>query len=311
MDAPNLPPASISPPSRADGPLESRPGRRFLRAPSTSIYETPGAESARARDRRFRRALVVADGLAAALALFVGVAVLGDDALKPAAALFVPLVIVVSKIIGLYDRDELLLRKATLDDVPALLHLTTAYTLLAWVMSPVVISGTLGRGQALGLWSLLLLAGVGARWVAREFARRTAAVERCLLVGDDDAQRRLTVQLAEGSAVRAEIVEHVPLAETDVDTILGRIEQAIRFGDVHRVILAPRALDSDEVLDAVQLAKALGAKVSLLPRVFEVVGSSVEFDDLGGMTILGLRRFGLTRSSWLLKRAFDRVGARS
>ena len=33
--------------------------------------------------------------------------------------------------------------------------------------------------------------------------------------------------------------------------------------------------------------KALGAKISLLPRLFEVVGSSVEFDDVGGMTLLG------------------------
>ena len=43
----------------------------------------------------------------------------------------------------------------------------------------------------------------------------------------------------------------------------------------------------------------------LLPRMFEVVGSAVEFDDVDGMTMLGVRRFGLSRSSRLLKRAFD------
>ena len=75
------------------------------------------------------------------------------------------------------------------------------------------------------------------------------------------------------------------------------------------MILAPRAPDGDAVLDAVQRTKALGAKISLLPRVFEVVGSSVEFDDVGGMTVLGLRRFGLTRSSWFLKRSLDWCGA--
>ena len=50
-------------------------------------------------------------------------------------------------------------------------------------------------------------------------------------------------------------------------------------------------------------------RVSLLPRLFEVVGSSVEFDDLDGLTMLGVRRFGLTRSSRSLKRAFDLVGS--
>ena len=38
-----------------------------------------------------------------------------------------------------------------------------------------------------------------------------------------------------------------------------------------------------------------------------MVGSSVEFDDVDGMTMLGVRRFGLSRSSRLLKRSFDIV----
>ena len=45
--------------------------------------------------------------------------------------------------------------------------------------------------------------------------------------------------------------------------------------------------------------------------MLEVVGSSVEFDHLDGLTMLGVRRFGLTRSSRALKRAFDLVGAGS
>jgi lipopolysaccharide/colanic/teichoic acid biosynthesis glycosyltransferase len=49
----------------------------------------------------------------------------------------------------------------------------------------------------------------------------------------------------------------------------------------------------------------LGIRISVLPRILEVVGSSVEFDDLFGMPVLGVRRFGLTRSSEIVKRAFD------
>jgi lipopolysaccharide/colanic/teichoic acid biosynthesis glycosyltransferase len=43
--------------------------------------------------------------------------------------------------------------------------------------------------------------------------------------------------------------------------------------------------------------------------MLEVVGSSVEFDDLHGVTLMGVRRFDLTRSSATVKRAFDLVGA--
>ena len=37
--------------------------------------------------------------------------------------------------------------------------------------------------------------------------------------------------------------------------------------------------------------KAVGVRVSVLPRLPEVVGSSVEFDDLHGIPLIGLRRF--------------------
>ena len=43
----------------------------------------------------------------------------------------------------------------------------------------------------------------------------------------------------------------------------------------------------------------------MLPRMLEAVGSAVEFEDIDGMTMLGLRPFGLSRSSRLIKRGFD------
>jgi lipopolysaccharide/colanic/teichoic acid biosynthesis glycosyltransferase len=46
-------------------------------------------------------------------------------------------------------------------------------------------------------------------------------------------------------------------------------------------------------------------RVSLLPRLLEVVGSSVEVDDVDGIAMLGMHRYGLSRSSQAVKRAFD------
>ena len=59
--------------------------------------------------------------------------------------------------------------------------------------------------------------------------------------------------------------------------------------------------------ELIRMAKAAGVHVSVLPRMLEVVGSAVEFEDVDGMTMLGVRPFGLPRSSRLLKRAFDLV----
>ena len=65
--------------------------------------------------------------------------------------------------------------------------------------------------------------------------------------------------------------------------------------------------EADGVAELIRIAKAAGVQVSVLPRMLEVVGSTVEFEDIDGMTMLGVRPFGLTRSSRLLKRAFDLV----
>jgi exopolysaccharide biosynthesis polyprenyl glycosylphosphotransferase len=95
---------------------------------------------------------------------------------------------------------------------------------------------------------------------------------------------------------------------TDDDLAAEVLGTLVEQDDIHRVVIAPGAADQADVLDLVRAAKALGLRVSLVPRMFEVVGSSVVFDDVEGVTLLGVRRFGLTRSSWLCKRAFDLAG---
>jgi exopolysaccharide biosynthesis polyprenyl glycosylphosphotransferase len=90
---------------------------------------------------------------------------------------------------------------------------------------------------------------------------------------------------------------------------MATLQKAVAEHGVHRVIVAPGAADADQMLDAIRTVKALGVKVSVLPRMLEVVGSSVEFDDVDGMTLLGVPTYGLTRSSKFLKRSMDVVGA--
>jgi lipopolysaccharide/colanic/teichoic acid biosynthesis glycosyltransferase len=78
---------------------------------------------------------------------------------------------------------------------------------------------------------------------------------------------------------------------------------------VHRVIIEPSEALPQITLDFVREAKSIGVRVSLLPRILEVVGSTIEVDDVNGLTLLGVRRFGLSRTSKLIKRAFDGTGA--
>ena len=106
------------------------------------------------------------------------------------------------------------------------------------------------------------------------------------------------------------MIASLPLASED-DTALGEfgntviMRRIVNDLGVHRIIIAPTTTDTKDVVDLIRVAKAAGVRVSVLPRMFEVVGSAVEFDDVDGMTMLGVRRFGFSRSSRALKRIFD------
>ncbi len=284
--------------------------RDGVRRAAGSLVEAPVRPEVGARDRRYRRLLAYADALAAGLALVLSTVVLGRDQLEPTGLVVIPIVVAVSKIIGLYDRDEVLLRKTTLDESPALFQLATLWTLMTFLLGPLLVEGQLGRDQVAGLWFSLFALGLLLRGLARQLALHITPVERCLVVGAADASQRIARKLEDGHGVKAEMVAWVPLDRGhDLASSMRDIEQAIARHDIQRVLLAPQLTDTEAMLDVIRLVKGAGVKVSVLPRLFEVVGSSVEFDDLNGVTVLGVRHFGLTRSSWYVKRAMDVLGA--
>lgn len=269
------------------------------------------------RDSVYRRSLALADVLACALAVLCAISLFGQDRLTPGVLLAIPLVILVSKVVGLYDRDEHLLRKSTLEEAPALFQVATLFTLLTWLADGVAVEGPLGHDQVIGLWAMLFAFMLLGRAGTRRLVRAWAPAERCLLLGDSVSASRLETTLARSRSVKAELVAQLPLAvgrrkgETAPDTWeYEPLTSAIPRLDVERVIVAPTGADSEEILNAVRMVKAMGVKVSVLPRLFEAVGSSAKFDDVDGTTLLGVPTYGLSDSSQFLKRAMD-VGVSS
>jgi exopolysaccharide biosynthesis polyprenyl glycosylphosphotransferase len=268
-------------------------------------------ENVRRRDRRYRRLLGLADVLAMTLALAICVPLLGEgDTLTPLVGAGAPLIVVLAKVLDLYDRDELLLHKTTLDEAPKLFQVATLMALLLWLGHEFLIAGELGRKQVLGFWFVLAALLPLARGAARVLAGRLAQSENCLLVGSPEACDRARSKIEASSSVHARVVAQVDLDRAaDADAAAGALALLARDHDVHRVVVAPPTTDQGEVLNLIRTAKNLGLKVSVLPRMLEVVGSSVEFDDVEGLGVLGVRRFGLTRSSWAVKRSMDLLGS--
>ena len=126
---------------------------------------------------------------AAALALFVILALTGNRTAALCALAGMPLLVVLFKIAGLYDRDELRLVHSTLDEVPVLLELTGLFALCVTILHSVVAHGALSGPEIAGLWLGTFAAILVGRTAARSLAGRLAPSERCLLIGDARARR--------------------------------------------------------------------------------------------------------------------------
>ena len=263
------------------------------------------------REGLYRRFLCAADALG--LAFVLATVMWQASSVEPLLLLTIPLIVVLNKLAGLYERDDLVLRRTTLEETPLLAQITGVMTLISWLLYDAVAAVPLTAPIVVALWAGALAVLLTSRAVARELARRLSPPERCLLIGDPRglvAVRDKIVQSTGGSAV---VVASVSLrAGAGIPPELqrtGAFGELVREHDVHRVIFAPTTTDGTDTLDLIRIAKAVGVHVSVVPRLFEVIGSSVAFDHLDGLTMLGVPRFGLSRSSRFVKRAFDLTGA--
>jgi exopolysaccharide biosynthesis polyprenyl glycosylphosphotransferase len=272
------------------------------------------------RDTLLRRGLGLVDLIAAFTALLVVISVIdaGRVSLAPGAVLIVPFVLLAGKVIGLYDRDQHVLRKTTIDEAPSIFYLAVLYSLALWLGEAVLFHGLLQRAQVFGLLLITFVLMSIGRLIVRKTAFALTPPERCIIIGNATDAERIADKFGHAHSVNASILGRVALNGKEVIEAPSGVEKLGDYGalarvvaehDVERAIIAPASDGQEEILDAIRLIKALGVKVSVLPRLLEVVGSTSTFDDLDGMWLLGVRQYGLARSSELLKRGMDIAAA--
>jgi exopolysaccharide biosynthesis polyprenyl glycosylphosphotransferase len=280
-----------------------------LAAPDAGIEQFVLPRQARRRELVGRLALVAADLIGVGASMGAVAALTGAHLALWAFALL-PLYSLLVKTAGLYDRDQFVLHKTTLDEAPALAAVSALFVLF--------IEGTQamefqGRSDPFLLVGLVTVTLVLLRGAARFAVVRTTAPERVLVIGDAAATTLVKRKLAGDPSLNAILVGRVAAHSAPGqlgDLLLGTIDDLPEILDRHgveRVIVAPTQEGGEDVVDIVRLATACGVRVAVLPRLLEVIGTSVEFDDIGGQVLLGMRGSGLSPSSRFLKRAFDVV----
>jgi len=298
---------------RPHRPTLVEPGARAWR----EIAERLNLES-NLREKRLRRALALADVVALAVALGVTVIALGATVKTafsdPLPWLMFPALIATAKILGLYESDDQRIRKTTVDELPRLAQLGALLVLGFLLADEPLIDGAVHNVQATFLGAVFVLAAILGRRSARRTATRSLPRERCLFIGDERSYDRLRT-IFDRHQLSADLLDRVAINEAMVDGSVDlpgeprALLEIIAGAGAHRVIIGPHTFTNAMTFELLEAAREAGTRVSLLPDMLEVVGSSVDFDDLYGVTLLGVRHTHLSRSSQRLKRAFDFAGA--
>jgi lipopolysaccharide/colanic/teichoic acid biosynthesis glycosyltransferase len=87
------------------------------------------------------------------------------------------------------------------------------------------------------------------------------------------------------------------------------LPEIVRAYQIERVLIAFSNATHDETLQLIRAVRDMGVQIDLVPRLFEIVGPRVGVHTVEGLPLIGLPPVRLTRSSRMVKRTIDFLGA--
>ena len=224
-----------------------------------------------------------------------------------------------AKLRGLYDRDHVRLRHQTLDESSQLFHwvaLCATGTGLILVAMP---GNLLGVSGALTMAVTAFAAAFALRTVARALWRRIVPPERGLIVGSGNLARSFARKLALETGHHIELTGHVGLVQEPAArpnrredhrrVTLDEFRELLASRGIERVIVALHDLDEETLSHVASECRALGVKLSVAPPLRAMLGTAVDLHHLAELPLIEFRTWDTSRSTMLLKRSMDVVGA--
>jgi exopolysaccharide biosynthesis polyprenyl glycosylphosphotransferase len=228
--------------------------------------------------------------------------------------------VVLSKLYGLYDRDERRTdHHATTDELVGVLHLVTIGSFVLVAFAWILQVGQPLLPTVLAFWGPAILFVLVTRAAARTYCRRSHA----------SPQNTIILGAGEVGQIVARKVQHHPeyglnlLGFVDTEPkvlrpdladfhLLGEAESLpdlIRELDVERVIVAFPDGGPEHQLDLIRSLGECSLQIDIVPRFHEIVGQNVDIRSIEGLPVVSLHPVRLSRSTRLLKRCIDIVGS--
>jgi exopolysaccharide biosynthesis polyprenyl glycosylphosphotransferase len=245
--------------------------------------------------------LALADALAALLATAgAGLSV----AEAPWAVFFLPLWLLLAKLVGLYDRDHEAIRHLTVDEVPGIVAWAAGGTAFVALLLPLTPADSLTTGGAARMFAGAALSAFALRGVARWLWRRVTPPERTAVIGNGE--------LAEAIARKADLFTDMHLKVVDSPQPSGGDGLAPEALDeltssIDRVVVASPSIDPDVIARLAVLCRARQVKLSVVSPLRGRALPVLRMSQVADLPVFDYDTWDVSRSTLMLKRAFDVV----
>jgi len=271
--------------------------------------------------------LLAADVAALLVAFFVTEALfqnspggtLGNTTRTVIFVLLLPAWVLAAKLYGLYDRDEERATHSTADEVVSVFHLITVGAWGFFATSWLVGLAHPDQRKLATFWLLAIVAVITARWAARTLARHHSAfIQNTLIVGAGDVGQLIGRKLLQHPEYGINLVGFADddprelRAELDGARFVGSTDDIARIvesRDVDRVIFAFSKDRHEQTLELIRALRKRDVQIDLVPRLFEAVSPGAPMHSVEGLPLLAVSPARIPRSSRLLKRSVDVIGA--
>src|SRR5579885_838101 len=251
------------------------------------------------RDARRRRLLAAAD----AFGVLTGAAVVdatGNPTGAFALVAALPVLLLLAKICGLYDRDHASLRHLTVDELPRIVLWALAgvwsLTIVEWLFDVHLLRDDDRITSRLGL----LAGAVLARALVRRLWRAVTPPERVVLVGEGPLAAVIRRKLELFPDMHATVVQtRADLSPTELEA------EPAWLRDADRIVVASASVGEEPLAALLALCRRHQLKLSLLPPVRAMFGTAAQLERVAEVPVLEYRTWDVSRTTLLGKRALD------
>jgi exopolysaccharide biosynthesis polyprenyl glycosylphosphotransferase len=216
-----------------------------------------------------------------------------------------PLWVVLAKLFGLYDRDQMSIRHLTIDELPQIAGWAAAGTAMLGVLLYITPGPTFTVTHALLIWFCVMTIAAFLRGGARWLWRRITPPELTCVLG--------TGELARAAKRKIELFEDMHLELVDVDERLPHGGQngdaKALVGMVDRIIVATEQMDVPWIGELAVECRTHGVKLSVVSPLRGRAGPLPRLSEVADLPMLEYDTRDVPRSTTLIKRVFDIVAS--